>query len=219
MKDLKIAVLGAVLAAAAGPLFAAPRACRDGRPVRVSGDAFAPIDCSTTTHAAAALPFLPMQPVKDAGAVLRELDGRWEGNLIHALGRYDALLTVKAGRRGKAEVALELKELQFRERLTHRLSLVAGKEPGAYEAALTTASVPDAALKGGALVGASAAPAEAPAAPERQIDLLFENGASHRIFFTTGGKDELRVSGFSAIPGAPLKKYELTLKRTKREAL
>ncbi|MBI2384594.1 MAG: hypothetical protein HYV14_01145 [Elusimicrobia bacterium] len=216
-------VLAALAALAASPLLAGPRLCPNGQPPSLSGDLFAPAECSTTTKPTALLPGLPVAPAgKDAKTGLKDLDGRWEGSLIHALGRYEVLLTVKTGWGGKAALTLDLKELQFRDRLTDRLSLVPGKPRGVYEAVLTTTVAPDAELKGGAIVGTAAPPEPLdgkPAAPERQIDVTFVNGAVHRAYFALEDKTVLRVRAFSGVPGAPLQKFELELKKTKREAL
>lgn len=214
MKVPKIAVLAALLAAAAAPLLAAPRLCGNGFPPKLSGDLFSPAECSTKTLTTAAL---PGTPVRDGGPGLKDLDGRWEGTLIHALGRYELLLEVKTGWGGKAELILSLKELQFRDRVTDRLALAPAKGRGAYEAVLTSSVVPEASLKGTAAFG-SAAPAETGEA-DRQADLAFSNGAAHRVVFALKGKTEMRVRAFSAIPGAPLQKFELVLTKTKREKL
>ncbi|MBI2790103.1 MAG: hypothetical protein HYX59_15640 [Elusimicrobia bacterium] len=215
--------LAAVAALAAAPLLAAPRNCPNGLPPALSGDLFVPVECSTGTKPAPLLPGLPVVPPgKDAKADLKDLDGRWEGSLIHALGRYELLLTVKTGWGGKTSLTLDLKELQFRDRLTDTLSLVPGKPRGVYEAALTTTLAPEASLKGGAIVG-TAVPPETPdgkpAAPDRQIDLTFANGAVHRAYFALKDKSTLRVRAFSGVPGAPLQKFEVELTKTKREAL
>jgi hypothetical protein len=90
---------------------------------------------------------------------------------------------------------------------------------------LTTTLAPEAELRGGAVLGAAAMPeaavststARVPA--DRQTDLLFANGASHRLYFALKGKDEMRLRAFSAVPGAPLQKFETVFKRTKRETL
>jgi len=52
---------------------------------------------------------------------LRDLEGRGEGGLIHAFGRYELLLTVKTNWRGRIEAVLDTKELQFHDRLSNRL--------------------------------------------------------------------------------------------------
>lgn len=223
MKDLNLVLVAALLTAGAAPLFAAPRRCANGNPPKLSGDVFSPVECSSATLTAPMLPDLPIRPNPQAKTDLRDVDGRWEGDLYHAMGRYALLLTIKTGWNGKTEVVLDTQERQFRERLTDRLTLTPGKQRGSYEAVMTTSVVPDASLKGGALVGAAAEPelstptAKAPA--ERQMDLLFDNGAAHRLIFSLKGKNELLLRAFSGIPGAPLQKFELTLARTKREAL
>jgi hypothetical protein len=218
MKSLGLAVLAALMSAAV-PLLAAPRLCSNGLPPALSGDLFAPVECSTATRPTALLPGLPVvREGKDVKTDLKELEGRWEGSLIHALGRYEVLLTVKSGWTGKAALTLDLKELQFRERLTDRLTLVPGKPRGVYEAELTSTAAPEASLKGGAILGAAVPPD--PASPtDRQAEFTFANGAFHRVYFAVKDKAVLRVRAFSAIPGAPLQKFEVELTKTKREAL
>jgi hypothetical protein len=219
MKDLKVALLGSLLAGLAAAAYGAPR-CSNGQPPKLSGDAFSPVECSTAALSAAALPDVPVASSKDAKTSLKDLDGRWEGGLVHALGRYAFLLTVKTSWGGKTELTLDIKELQFRERLTDRLALVPGKVRGVYEAVLTSSLAPNASLNGGAVIGAPGRP-ESPkdAQNARQVDLLFANGASHRIFLTVMGKNELRLRAYSAVPGAPLQTFETILARSKREAL
>lgn len=223
MKEIKIAVLGAVLTAAAAPLLAGPRLCGSGVPPRLSGDAFSPVECSTTTLPVALLPGLPARRTKSSKTDLRDLEGRWEGSLSHALGRYDLLLTIKTSWRGRTEVRLDTKELQFRDRLTDRLSLVQTKERGVYEAVMTTTLAPEASLAGKAVLGEAAGPeAEAAAKapiPDRQADLTFANGAVHRIVFALKDRAEMRVRAFSGVPGAPLQTMEIVLTKTKREEL
>lgn len=223
MKIPLTCALAALAALAAAPLLAAPRLCPNGLPPALSGDLFAPVECSTGTKTAPLLPGLPVAPPgKDGKADLKDLEGRWEASLIHALGRYELLLTVKTGRGGKTELTLNLKELQFRDRLTDTFSLVPGKPRGVYEAVLTTTLAPEAALKGGAIVGTAAAPeppAATPSPPDRQIDVTFENGAVHRAYFALKDKSTVRVRAFSGVPGAPLQKFDVELKKTKREAL
>jgi hypothetical protein len=217
MKELKIAVLAAALAAASAQ--AAPR-CYNGQAPKLSGDAFSPVECSSKTLTAVALPDLPVSSSNDAKTSLKDLDGRWEGGLVHGIGRYAFLLTVKTSWGGKTALTLDIKELQLRERLTDRLALVPGKVRGSYEAVLTSSLAPDASLSGGAVIGALGQP-ESPKDAEtaRQMDLLFVNGAAHRIFLNVMGKNELRVRAYSAVPGAPLQKFETILARSKREAL
>lgn len=220
MKDLKIAVLGAVLlTAAAAPLLAGPRLCGNGLPPRLSGDAFSPVECSSATMPVALLPGLPARLTKSSITDLRALEGRWEGAAVHALGRYDLLLSVKSNWRGKIEAVLDLKERQFRDRLSDRLVLTPGKGRGVYEALLTTSLAPEASLAGKALIAEAVGP-EGATQTDRQADLTFANGANHRIIIALG-KDgtEMRALIFSAIPGAPLQTLELILTKTKRESL
>lgn len=215
----------AALTAAAVPLFAAPRLCQNGLPPSLSGDLFAPVECSTAAKASVLLPGLPVaREGKEVKLDLKDLEGRWEGELNHALGRYEVLLTVKNSWGGKAALTLDLKERQFRDRLTDRLALAAGKERGVYEAVLTSSAAPEAALKGGAILGdaprgESAAPGAKAPPPDRQADLTFVNGAVHRVHFALKDKSVMRVRAFSGIPGAPLQTFELELKKTKRESL
>lgn len=222
MKHLVLAVL---TAAAAAPLLAAPRLCSSGLPPALSGDLFSPVECSTATKPSSQLPGLPvMREGQALKTDLKDLEGRWEGVLIHALGRYELLLTVKTGWGGKATLTLDVKEQQFRDRLTDRLTLVPRKERGAYDAELTSTVAPDARLKGGAILGA-AVPADhpvqkgSPPPPDRQAELTFVNGAVHRVYFALKDKTAMRVRAFSGIPGAPLQKFEVELTKTKREAL
>ena len=224
--NIRTPVLAVLLTAgAAAPLLAGPRLCGNGLPPKLSGDLFSPVECSTTTKTSSLLPGLPvMKESKEAKTDLKDLDGRWEGVLIHALGRYELLLTVKTSWGGKAELILETKEQQFRERLTDRLALVPGKERGVYAATLTTTLAPEAALLGSARIGAAVPPSlpegtlKAPP-PDRQTDIEFSNGAVHRIVFALKDKTEMRVRAFSGIPGASLQKFEVVLTRTKRETL
>jgi hypothetical protein len=222
MKELKLVLVGAFLAAAAGPLLAAPHLCPGGRPPALSGDLFSPVECSTSTKAAVMLPGVAVV-TKDAKTDLRDLEGRWEGFLTHALGRYELLLGIQTRWTGKSDLTLEIKEMQFHERLTDRLSLASTKGRGAYDAVLTTTLAPDASLKGAAVVGAAAAPevstGTAKVPTDRQADLRLSNGAAYRVYFSLKGKDELRVRAFSGIPGAPLQTFELSMTRTKKEAL
>ena len=217
MRNIRFVVLAAALAAAA-PLSAAPRRCANGLEPRLSGDAFSPVECSTKTLAAAALTGAPTQADKSAKSDLKNLAGRWEGTLSHALGRYELLLTVATHWGGKAELTLAMKERQFRERLIDHLALIPDDGPGAYEAELTTDLAPGLVLKGRAAFGAGAPPVGA-ASGERRADLTFVNGAAHRLYFQFKGKDELRLRAVSAVPGAPLQNLETVLRRTKRASL
>lgn len=221
MKNLRTAVLAAAAVFAAARLSAAPR-CSNGQTPRLSGDAFSPVECSTVTLRVVLLPGLPVvREGKDIKTDLRELEGRWEGTLIQGMGRYALLLSVKTAWSGKTELVLATKEQQFRDKMTDTLTLVPSKERGSYAAALKTTLAPDASLSGAAVLGVAVAPSvssgTAPA-PDRQAELTFANGALHRFYFAVKG-DELRVRAFSAVPGAPLQKFETTLRRTKRDAL
>ncbi len=204
-------VLVIPLAALAAP---APRKCASGAAPRLSGDAFSPVECSTATaKAAPALPGQPVVPGEGKAPTLKELEGRWEASLTHALGRYELLLTVKTRWGGKADMVLAMKELQFRDRNTDRLALVPVKGVrGAWEAEMTTDLAPAAAPLKGRLTMAGTE-------EERQLDLSFENGAAHRVWLKRAGKDEWLLRAASAIPGAAVQKFETRLLRTKRDAL
>ena len=220
MNKLLLAALCAFLAA---PLFAAPR-CSNGGAPRLSGDAFSPVECSSVTKPSPSLPGAAVVTKGDGvKSDLRDIDGKWEGSLIGGLGRYALLLTVKTAWMGKVELTLESKELQFRDRVTDKLVMTSGKGRGGYDLVLSASLAPEASLKGTAVLGAAVLPdvstGTAKVAPDRQADLAFANGASHRVYFALKGKDEMRVRAFSAIPGAPLQKFEFVLTRTKRDSL
>lgn len=225
MTRLKTAVLGVALAALAAPLFAAPK-CGVGVTPRLTGDLFSPVECSTATKTVLQIPGTAVEREgPEVKTDLRDLDGRWEGTLIQGMGRYSLLLTIKTAWGGKTELTLDAKELQFRDRLTDRLTLTPGKEKGVYAATLVTSVWPEGSLKGNAILGAALLPAvpagTKPPTPDRQADLVLANRAVHRAIFTFMGKDkkELRVRTYASIPGAPLQMFELTLTRTKRETL
>ncbi|UPT75307.1 MAG: hypothetical protein M0D55_06325 [Elusimicrobiota bacterium] len=156
------------------------------------------MQCSTATKPAPALPGRPPVPVADAKKALRELEGRWEGTFAHALGRYNAVLTIKTGWSGKTEATLDLLELQFREKLTDKLVLKPAKD--GWDAVWTSSIAPEASLQGTLALGDERV--EGTAAAGRQADLSFVNGASHRIAYRIAGKD-LEVAVASAVPGAP----------------
>ena len=209
----------AVALAAVSAIAAAPK-CSDGRPPRLNGDAFSPVECSTVTKSVPALAGTPAADSKDVPADLKSLEGRWEGAFAHALGRYQAALTVKTAWSGKAEMTLELTELQFHEKLTDSLTLKPGKGRGVYEAVLSSSKAADISLKGALKLGAEAAAVfvgtstgTVKALPVRQADLVFENGASHRIVFSQRGKDALDAAWSMAVPGAPTQNLRLTLRR------
>lgn len=215
---IKLLALAVALSSAA---FAAAPKCSDGRAPRLNGDAFSPVDCSSTTKAVPGLPGVAGVESKDVPADLRALEGRWTGSFPHALGRYQAALTVKTSWSGKADLTFELTELQFHEKLTDTLALKPAKGRGAYEAVLGTSLAPGPSLKGALKLGAeqtgtpvavSTAAAKAPA-PRRQADLVFENGASHRVIFELKGKDALEAYWASSIPGAPSQRLLLSLTR------
>lgn len=219
MRAPAIVVLAA-LASSALSAGAAPPLCANGAPPALNGDLFSPAECSTATKPSPMLPSLPARSEgEDVKTDLKDLAGRWEGLTVHGLGRYELLLTVKTGWGSKADLTLETKELQFRQRLTDRLSLRPAKARGEYEAVMSTSLVPEASLKGRATLGAERQPEGSKEPAARQADLVFANGAAHRVVFSLKGKDELVILAFSAVPGAPLQKLEMSLKRTKREAL
>lgn len=215
---IKLLALAAVLSSAA---LAAPPKCSNGRPARLNGDAFLPVECSTAAKAAPALAGAPAADVKDAPADFKALEGRWEGSFAHALGRYDAALTVKTSWGGKAELTLDLTELQFRDKFTDVLSLKPAKGRGVYEAVLTSSKAPETSLKGTLRLGAdpsflavaASTGTARPVAAARQADLAFENGAAHRVVFSLRGKDALEAAWSMAIPGAPAQGLRLSLRR------
>ena len=208
MRTIALALLLSSSAAAA----AAPRKCLQGNEPRLSGDAFAPVECSTAPAAALPLPGEPVAPAADAKAFLKKHAGRWEGVVIHGLGRYQVLLALKTGWGGKAELVLKAKEMQFRTRVEDALALVPSKPAGAYSARLTSDQAPAASLAGELRVGAAAEDGS------RALELVFQNGASHRLSVRPTA-DGLAVSAASAIPGAPLQRLETTLVRSERDAL
>jgi hypothetical protein len=215
--------LALALSLAAPAAFAAPR-CSGGGTPRLNGDLFAPVDCSSATKTAPSVPGAPVTPSGDGVKNdLRDLDGRWEGSLIHGLGRYALLAALKTSWNGKVEATLEWKELQFRERATDKLVLTPAKGRGAYAAVLTTTLAPDASLAGTAAIGGALTPLTSSSTvitPDRQADVSFANGAGHRVYFQLNpSKTEMRVRAFSGIPGAPLQKFEIVFTRTKRESL
>lgn len=215
----KLLALAVVLPAAAA-LAAGPK-CSDGRAARLNGDAFSPVDCSTTTKPVPALPGAAAAESADVPADLKALEGRWTGSFAHALGRYDAVLTVKTSWGGKADLTFDLTELQFHQKLTDVLALKPAKGRGAYDAELTTTLAPGASLKGalklgvepsGVPVAVSTGAAKAPP-PLRQADLTFANGAAHRVGFRLEDKDSLTAFWFMSVPGAPPQKLRLSLRR------
>ncbi len=216
MKDSNIAVCAALmLIAGKASLFAATRLCGNGLPPQLTGDVFSPVECAMTTMPPPLLPGLPVRPCVDSKIPLSSLNGLWIGNIIHSLGRYQLLLTIKTSWTGKLTMTLDIKELQLHERLSHQLRLVPTKECGAYKATLTTTLAPEASLTGNALIGEAST--QDPLS--RQADLVFANGAAHRILFSVRGNDELSLRAYSAIAGAPLQKFEATLTRTQRKTL
>lgn len=203
-KRLLLAVLLPALAAAAAP---APRKCASGADPRLSGDAFAPVECSTVTKPAPALPGVPADPKGGAPLTLKDLSGRWEGSVIHAIGRYELALTVTTHWGGKAELDLAMKEMQFHEKIADRLTLTPAKKSGGYDAVWTSDAATGPELKGRLTLGGT------PLA--RAADLVFANGAAHRFAFAFKSKDELKVAVWSSIPGAPPQQLETVLRRAK----
>ncbi|HAZ08071.1 MAG TPA: hypothetical protein DCZ01_06015 [Elusimicrobia bacterium] len=192
-------------ARAAGP------SCAGGRPPRMTGDLFVPIECSTAAAVAASLPVEPSVAQKPD---LKALSGTWEGSAVQGFGRYQILATLEVGWLGRAHGTLALKELQFREHLGHRLKLTPAKGKGRYGAALSTDSLPAAALKGEALF--TTAP-DAAASGRHMFEVVFANGASHRARWAFEGEDALRVTVWSSVPGAPPRSWETVLRRSTRQ--
>lgn len=184
--------------------------CRLGNEPRLSGDFFAPVECST---AALKVESLPLPPVEaDKRASLKELAGRWEGAAVAGFGRYELLLTLeKPSWTGSTRATAKLKELQFRERQGHVIELSSrGRNRWALE--LKSEALPGRALEGKATLGADEKTGE------RRFDAVFDNGARHVALLRLEG-EELKVRLWSAVPGAPPRELETVLRRSTRESL
>jgi len=196
------------------PAQAAVHSCRGNLTIRMTGDLFAPIECSTA--AVTALP-LSIEAVVPAKTDLTAFAGVWKGTLIQSLYRYELSAAIKPGRSGKAEASLALREMQMGERVEHRLTLAPAKGKGRYSVAASSDRLKGEALKGDAVFGLSVSTPTAPGVTENQLDVVFANGASHRIRFTPDGKDSLRLQVWSTIPGWPLRSFETVLRRSARQ--
>jgi hypothetical protein len=210
MKNL-IALLALASAAAAAPQLK----CANGGLPRLTGDLFAPIECSSATLKVAAL---PVPPAKAQKIDLKALEGVYEGNALQGFGRYELRLELKTGWLGRAEGTLKLIELQFRTLSSHTLKLVPAKGDGRYATYLATDAKPSLELKGEAIFGAvdvstAAAGAPPPLPGARQADFLFANGASYRVRFSPDGPSDLHAQVWWAVPGAPARSFETQLKR------
>lgn len=196
------------------PAQAAARSCRGNLTVRLTGDLFAPIECSTA--AVTALP-LPVEAAVPAKTDLKAFAGDWKGTLMQSFYRYELRVAIKTGRSGKAEASLDLREMQMGERVRHRLALAPAKGKGRYALAASSDRLEGETLKGDAVFGTAASTPTASAPPESQLDLLFVNGAAYRVRYAREGKDSLRLKVWAAIPGWPLRSFEAVLRRSARQ--
>ena len=192
-----------VLFAFASAAAAAPLKCADGNSPRLTGDLFAPVECSSAALPVAALTVPPANP-QDVD--LKALEGAYEGPAaIQDLGRYDLRLEFKKGWFGRATATLKLIELQSHALSSHTLKLVPAKGTGRYAVAFKTDALPGRKLKGEATAGA------------RRLDLLFANGARDSVRFDPAGPDALRAQIWWAVPGAPPRTFETALTRVPSE--
>ncbi len=205
---MRYALLTAALACvAAAP---APQCLKAGQTPSLTGDPFAPVECSSGP--AAALP-LPEAAVSEAAKPdLKALAGTWEGVLIRGVGRYASTVEVAVNWRGKADLALRWKEQQLRSTGGAELSLTPAKDKGAYAAVVTAGLLPGASLSGTAKFSLEPA-GEKKTSP--RADLSFPNGAAHRVRWSLPAKDVLRFTAQWSVPGAPLQALEGELRRVK----
>lgn len=196
------ALLLAVLVPAAA--FAAPaaRKCANGREPVLSGDAFAPVDCSTFTARALGLPGPSVEPGSGPATDLKTLTGRWKGAFSVGVGRWEADATVKKSWfGGRATVVLRLVERQFVDTVVDTLALKPVKGlPGAYDATWTSDRLPGTVLKGKAVLAGSG------------FGLSLENGAVHRLEWTRDG-GVLRLTAWSSVPHGPVQRVTADLVR------
>jgi hypothetical protein len=205
MKTL-LAVLALASAASAAPL-----KCANGGSPRLTGDLFAPVDCSSGTLPAARLPVAPAEPRKLA---LKGLAGAYEGSAVQGMGRYELRIELKPGWFGRAEAALKLLELQFHTLTVSNVRLTPAKGAGRFDVALTADALPDAELRGEAQAGSIEVSTTAPRgaiAEGRQLDVRFANGAEYRMRFAPSGKSAYRAQVWWAVPGAPERSFETEL--------
>lgn len=207
MKTLLAAVLALSSAAAAAPL-----KCADGGTPRLTGDLFAPVECSSTTLPSAALPVPPAKPRKlDLAAAA----GAYEGSAIEGMGRYELRLELKTGWFGRAEATLKLLELQFHSLSTQTLRLVSAKGAGRWNVVLASDALPGAELKGEAQTGSIEVSTSAPhgaIVDGRQMDFRFSNGSEYRVRFAPSGSS-YRAQVWWTVPGAPARSFETELAR------
>lgn len=199
-----------VLAVLAAPA-AAARTCRGNLTVRMTGDLFMPVECSTATAVTAPLPADAPAAAKPDLAALK---GEWEGDLSYGLSRYQAHASLKVGLWGKVETDLDLLEIMRGERVTHHLTLTPAKGAGRYALAASTSRLEDESLKGEALFGTGVSSSAASGEAQAQCDLRFVNGASHRVVYAPEGRNRLRLKVWSSIPGWPVRSFELVLRRS-----
>jgi hypothetical protein len=209
---MKILLAALVLSSAAA---AAPLKCADGGSPRLTGDLFAPVECSSATLPVAGLPVPPAKPRK---LDLKSLEGSYEGSAVQGMGRYELRLELKSGWFGGAEATLKLLELQFHALSTQVLKLSPAKGPGRYSTVLTADVLPGRELQGEATAGTiaiSTPTAGVPAAAKdaRQMDFLFSNGSLYRVRFAPGAGSSYRAQVWWAVPGAPGRSFETELTR------
>ncbi|HEX4048011.1 MAG TPA: hypothetical protein VH309_09270, partial [Elusimicrobiota bacterium] len=198
-----------VLASAAA---AAPRKCPNGAPPRLSGDLFAPVECSSAALPVAALPVPAARPGK---IDLKEFAGDYQGLTVAGFGRYELRAGLKTGWLGRAEATLTIIDLQSHFRSSLALKLVPAGGAGRYATVLTDGALPGAELKGEATAGtpASAAPGAAAAAGERQMDIRFADGALYRVRFAPDGPSALNAQVWWAAPGTKAGTFAVKLTR------
>ena len=185
------------LLAFASAAAAAPHKCANGASPRLTGDVFAPVECSSETPPVPAPPVPPPAPRR---IDWKALEGAYEGSVVQGFGRYELRLELKHGWFGRAEATLKLVELQFHALSINTLKLVPAEGPGRYSIALTTDALPGRKLKGAAVLGS------------RQLDMLFANGARYSVRLEPG-PNASRVQFWEAAPGAPPRSFETELTR------
>lgn len=185
--------------------------CANGGAPRLTGDLFAPVECSSAAAAAAPLPVPPANPGKLS---LKGLDGAYEGSAIQGMGRYEIRVELKTGWFGRAEATLKLLELQFHSMSTTAVKLSPAKGPGRFDVELTADALPGETLKGEAQAGTVESSTSAPRgaiAAGRQLDIRFANGSEYRLRFAPSGKSACRAQVWWAVPGAPERSFETEL--------
>ncbi len=189
----------------ASPSWAAPSCVNHVAP-RLSGDLFAPVECSSATLPAAALDEAPVEGSRKAS--LKDLAGTWTGQTEEGLGRYALRATLTVSWRGRAQGEATLMERQTHLMTAVSLTLSPAKGAGRYDAALSTRMLPGAVLKGTAVLGLAA-----PGSSARVLDAAFDNGARYRVELDPDGPDALDARVRFAVPGGPSRSFETRLTR------